>query len=218
VINDVTAAGYRYIRDSEDEFCIVTLSTGVGNKVFLRGRPLTGVAGTGGEIGHLQVDSSNEAARCDCGGKGHLGAIASGRGTAARARAKAEQAPDAFRSSLLAAEVGMAPATLTPEALASAYGRLDPWATDVVEPSVRALADVFAAIYLATGVARFVLIGGFAFGLGERFREAVDTAANARCWDGAGHAISVTLGQSDGACALIGGGRAEHLGLLDFVR
>ncbi len=218
VINDVTAAGYRYMRDAEDEFCIVTLSTGVGNKVFIRGKPMTGAAGAGGEIGHLQVDGSPDAAVCDCGGTGHLGAIASGRGTAARARAKAEAAPDAFRASHLAADMGMTPATLTPEALALAYGRLDPWATSVVERGLDALAGVFAAIHLATGVDRFVLVGGFAFGLGPRFRGALSAATNARCWDGAGNAVSVALGQPDGSCALIGGGRAAHWGLLDFVR
>ncbi len=214
ILNDVTAAGYRYMRDADDEFCIATISTGIGNKVFVRGRPLTGLTGTGGEIGHWQVDTSPEAPPCDCGGRGHLGAIASGRGALARARAQAQSDPDAFGASLLAAEMGMTATTLTAESVAAAYGRSDAWATHVVNEGVFALASVFASIHLAIGVDRFVLIGGFAFGLGTRFRDAVRLAANARCWTGTADAVSVVLGQPDGACALLGGGRADHLGLL----
>ena len=58
---------------------IVTVGSGVGHKVFLQGLPVAGVNGRGGEIGHLRVDWAADAIRCDCGGSGHVGGLASGR-------------------------------------------------------------------------------------------------------------------------------------------
>ena len=210
VLNDVTAAGDRYLRDADDEFCIVTISTGIGNKVFARGRPLTGPLGTGGEIGHLAVQSSIDAPVCDCGGRGHVGAIASGRGSEQRARALAERDPRAFGASDLTTGMGLTPQTVTAEALATAYRQADPWATGVMADALGALASVFATTHLAIGVDRFVLVGGFAFGLGPRFCEALARETNARCWKGDGAAVSVVLGEPDGACALLGAGRAAE--------
>ena len=88
ILNDVTAAGYRYLRSSDEDFCIVTVSSGIGNKVFANGRPLVGRNGFGGELGHLRVDDSESAPPCECGGRGHLGAIASGRAVLAYARTR----------------------------------------------------------------------------------------------------------------------------------
>jgi predicted NBD/HSP70 family sugar kinase len=214
VLNDVSAAGYRYLHDDEETFCIVTVSTGVGNKVFVGGRPLVGPTARGGEIGHVAIDTSPLAPLCDCGGRGHVGAFASGRGMLQRAREEAERSPEAFRRSLLVTELGLDPGTLTAEALASAYGACDAWTSEVVGRGVDALASALAPVHLAIGVERFVFIGGFAIGLGARFTEAVGAAVDARCWGGTTGTVSVMLGERDGRCALIGAGRASHLGLL----
>jgi C7-cyclitol 7-kinase len=212
LVNDVTAAGYRYIEGDDDDFCLVAVSTGIGNKVFARGRPMLGRAGNGGEIGHLQVDPSPTAPACDCGARGHLAAIASGRGSLARARERSRQEEEAFGRSALSAAMGLGPDTLTAEALADAYRGGDAWAATVVREGAAALGLVFAAIHLATGVDRFVLIGGFAQGLGARFCDDVRAALRGSAW----HSTStrVLLGNADGHCALLGAGRAAHLGLL----
>jgi C7-cyclitol 7-kinase len=236
VLNDVTAAGYRYLRGRDDDFCVVTVSTGIGNKVFVGGRPLAGRSGLGGEIGHLQVDATPGALPCDCGGRGHLGAIASGRGALALARARAQESPPegpSFGRSALVREMNLTPKALTAEALATAYRLGDAWTAGVVREGAAALGAVLAAIHLAVGVDRFVLIGGFALGLGARYCDEVGATLAARCWHGveaastptlpggAGGgrvpvpgALSVSLGEADGHCALLGAGRARHLGLL----
>jgi glucokinase len=211
VLNDVAAAGYRYLRGPGDEFCVVAVSTGIGNKIFVGGRPLVGPGGRGGEIGHLRVDDSDDAPPCDCGGRGHLGAMASGRGLSARARDHARRSPDAFARSALAAAVGGDASRLTAEAIAVAYREGDPWATARVLEGARALGSTFAGIHLATGVERFVLIGGFAIGLGPSFCAAVATAASRACWRGEPGGVDVVLGEADGQCALIGAGRAARL-------
>ncbi len=216
VTNDVTAAGYRYMRGEDEDFCVVTISTGIGNKVFVHGRPLLGRSGQGGEIGHFQVDPSPSGAGCDCGGRGHLASIASGRGMEARARRLAAGDEVGFRASALARR-GRTPSTLTAEDLAEGYREGDRWAASIVGDAAGALGSVFAAVHLACGVDRFILIGGVSFGLGPPFCDDVRAALGARCWGGGPEgvgAVRVVLGEDDGHCALVGAGRAIHLGLL----
>lgn len=78
VMNDVTAAGYRFVTEGGD-FALFTLGSGIGLKVFLDGRPRVGPHGFGGELTHMVFDTRPDAPLCDCGGRGHLGALASGR-------------------------------------------------------------------------------------------------------------------------------------------
>jgi C7-cyclitol 7-kinase len=78
VFNDVTAAGFRFVSDNRD-FALFTLGSGVGLKVFINGVPQVGPHGQGGELTHSVFDRSANAPICDCGGRGHLGALASGR-------------------------------------------------------------------------------------------------------------------------------------------
>jgi C7-cyclitol 7-kinase len=78
VFNDVTAAGFRFVADNRD-FALFTLGSGIGLKVFIDGAPQVGPHGQGGELTHAVFDHSASAPVCDCGGRGHLGALASGR-------------------------------------------------------------------------------------------------------------------------------------------
>jgi glucokinase len=78
VMNDVSAAGYRYVARGVD-FAIFTLGSGVGLKVFINGTPCVGPSGRGGELTHMVFDQRDDAPTCDCGGRGHLGALVSGR-------------------------------------------------------------------------------------------------------------------------------------------
>ena len=78
LFNDVTAAGHRFVGQHRD-FALVTLGSGVGLTVFIDGRAQVGPHGAGGELTHMVFDPSPGAPACDCGGRGHLGALASGR-------------------------------------------------------------------------------------------------------------------------------------------
>ena len=66
IMNDLTAAGYRYLRPDGADFCVVTVSSGIGNKIFIGGRPMIGPNARGGELGHLRVDDSPAAPACWC--------------------------------------------------------------------------------------------------------------------------------------------------------
>ncbi|MDC1142456.1 ROK family protein [Planctomycetota bacterium] len=80
VENDATAAalaerlfgwGQRY-----KSFLLVTLGTGVGGGLVLDGNIRRGRGGFAGEIGHVLVDSSDDARKCGCGNRGCLEAYA----------------------------------------------------------------------------------------------------------------------------------------------
>ena len=85
VENDITAATERYVaqytKNNLDYIGVFTISSGVGNKIYdiRHGRMLLNSVGFGGEIGHATLDFSDDAPLCDCGGRGHLGALVSGR-------------------------------------------------------------------------------------------------------------------------------------------
>ena len=181
VLNDLTAAGYRYVDRGLDDFCVLTIGSGVGHKVFVGGRPQLGAGGRGGEIGHLLVDPRDDAPICDCGERGHLGGIASGRGTVRLLRARAERDPDGFRNSALG-RIAREPPDIDGPAVAVAFARDDAWVRTTVAIGVAHLGQGIAAIHLAVGTERFVLVGGFAFAMGEPYRQMLAGAAQASCW------------------------------------
>lgn len=170
-VNDITAAAWRYADGETEPFSLFTISSGVGNKVFYDGKVLLGPGAHGGEIGHWRVDPSPDAPPCDCGGRGHLGGISSGRGILAAARRAAVADPAGFAASALAATVDGDPTRMTNEELAKAVRAGDGFATAVVRRQLRPLASAVSALFTAIGVRRHLFIGGFALAVGPRFTE-----------------------------------------------
>jgi C7-cyclitol 7-kinase len=182
VANDLTAAGYRYVQLGRREFCVLTVGSGIGHKLFVDGRPLLGIHSRGGEIGHLRLDFGPDALVCDCGGLGHLGAIASGRGTVELARQMARVDANGFRGSALATTAETAGA-IDSRLLVDAFVGGDAWTSGVVRRAASFLGQALAAIHLTGGVEEFILVGGFARALGEAYRRIVAEAAAAAAWD-----------------------------------
>ena len=203
VANDLTAAGYRYLRGTED-YALVTVSSGIGNKVFSSGHPLLGPKHRGGEIGHWRVEEALDAPECDCGGRGHLGAVASGRATPwAFQRAVAE-----FPELLNVSPLGRTGAPPSNEQLAEAYRAGDPLAAQVVEIGARALGSALAVLHVGVGVERFVIIGGFARALGPDYLHRLGRAAAERSWgDSEEWGFRIEAGEPDDDSGLIGMGR-----------
>jgi predicted NBD/HSP70 family sugar kinase len=61
--------------------CLVKVSTGIGTGLVINGRSYTGADGGAGDIGHVQISPSSDAL-CQCGRRGCLAAVASGRAVA----------------------------------------------------------------------------------------------------------------------------------------
>ena len=209
ILNDVTAAGYRYLRHATDDLCITTVGSGIGNKVFLDGVPRTGPNGRGGEIGHIRVDDRPGANRCECGGVGHLGGIGSGRGTLATAKKLAHRDLAKFERSSLANHCDGSPLGLRNEHIVQSFRGGDEWTMELLRQVAMPLAQVFATIHLAIGVERFVVYGGFGIALGEGYRQLLVDAASCCCWDvGQEWSTMIELGVDDDLSGLIGAGRA----------
>lgn len=207
LLNDVTAAGFRYRSHPEESLCIVTVSSGIGHKVFAQGNPVVGPGGRGGEIGHLQIDFSPDAPLCDCGHRGHLGALASGRASRYQVLRLAQEDPNGFRGSLLAAQCGSHPGAVQNQHLVAAFHRRDSWTERVIGRMAEPLGFALAAIHLTVGVERFVLIGGFALALGPRYRAQTAAAAARYGWNlGLDWNAVVELGEPDDDAGLLGAG------------
>ncbi|MFK0193736.1 ROK family protein [Kitasatospora sp. NPDC090308] len=210
VVNDLTAAVWRYVDPADDRpFCLITVSSGIGNKVYRAGEVLLDTEGHGGELGHWTVDTSPQAPPCDCGGRGHLGAIASGRGALAAARRAARTDPAGYARSALAA-TAPDPELLDNHALVAAVRAEDPFATAAIHGGITALASAITALFTAIGIRRHLLIGGFALAIGPRYAELL-TAELERlgCFGLTGGEVRemVVLGAEDDDSGLIGAGR-----------
>jgi glucokinase len=183
VLNDVTAAGYYFV-NSYENFLIVTVSSGIGSKVFLNGHPVVGGGGRGGEIGHVRVDFSASAPMCECGGTGHLAAFASGRAPyvvdgggchSYEAGGSADNHDPVWkRNRQLIARIKSG----------------DRDASDIVRAMAGKLGSAIAMIDAALGLDKIIIFGGFAQAVGEPYRRAVVDAVAAswlqeRDWDDA---------------------------------
>jgi glucokinase len=195
VINDLAAAGLQLCESGLLDFAILTVGSGVGHKVFVAGMPMVGPTGRGGELGHLLIDRSDSAPRCDCGGKGHLGAVASGRAIVGAVHA-------------IWSAQGRTPSAPTDDRGAEVVAALhdgDPVVRALVAERARILGWGLATLHTGVGVDTFVLVGGFALAAGELFRSEVALGASQACWDlGLDWDRAVTIGKDEDSPGLHG--------------
>ncbi|MBV8726893.1 MAG: ROK family protein, partial [Candidatus Eremiobacteraeota bacterium] len=175
LINDVAAAAWEAIEVvSAARFLVLTVSSGIGSKLVDRTRafPVYDDEPFFGEIGHVTVDSRQDAPVCDCGGRGHLGAIASGRGTERLARLVAKSDPvgyhasECFRRYRACADEISNEQQLVPSAREG-----DPWANNIISSAAEPLGRMLAAAIVTAALDRIVVIGGFARAVGPSYAE-----------------------------------------------
>ena len=79
---NVAALGEKWMGAGGDQpdVTFFTLGTGVGGGIIAENRLIHGVAGAGGELGHIAVDFSERPFACTCGKKGCLETVASATG------------------------------------------------------------------------------------------------------------------------------------------
>lgn len=157
VENDANAAamGERWMGAGRgaDDLIYITISTGVGGGLVLRGRLYHGVTGTAGEVGHMVIDPSGP--RCACGRTGCLEALASGTAIARAARAAVEGGARTTLAALPAEAV-------TAEAVAAAAREGDAVAREVYARAARALGIGIANLVNLLNPALVILGGGVA--------------------------------------------------------
>ncbi len=169
---------------------------------------MIGPHGWGGEIGHVQVDFSDDAPSCDCGGIGHLGAVASGRGSPFQVSRLAALAPADFTHSQLGRRVDGQPDNVDNAMIVQAFHQADPWTLRLIRNMALPLGQMLATIHLTLGIERFVIVGGFALALGPAYSDLLAEAAASCCWALRGDwDRMIELGQADDDAGLVGAGR-----------
>ena len=89
VVNDANAAAFaEHSRRQlgEQSLALVTLGTGIGCGVVMKGQPYGGDHGCAGELGHIAIDFGDDALPCTCGSRGHLESYAGAGGVMTRLR------------------------------------------------------------------------------------------------------------------------------------
>jgi glucokinase len=140
-------AGYEYV-------FYVTVSTGIGTGVILRGKIYGGRTGMAVEAGHVTIDY--EGPLCNCGHRGCIEAFASGTAIARRAKEKLRHAT---RPSQLLDLVAGDLNAITPIVVGEAARRGDSLALEIVEETAR-----FLSIWLGGMINVFdpdiIILGG----------------------------------------------------------
>nr|AXL06030.1 ROK family protein [uncultured bacterium] len=129
-----------------DDLLYVGVGTGVGGGLVLRGEPCPGLGRGSFEIGHMIVEMGG--ARCVCGRRGCLQAIASGPATLRRA--------ELLRGG-----------DVTYDQLREALRDGRPWAVTAIEQTCRALAAAVTGVQELVQPGRTLIGGGFAAGIPE---------------------------------------------------
>lgn len=169
VLNDLVGAGFNFVRQGFDDFHIVTISSGVGQKLFVRGQPVLGPAGWGGELGHVAARPDAPQLPCDCGKGTHIGAVASGRGIE-------RHFAEVFGEG--------APGRLVPDARVMTVLRSCPEdGSGALADCLRSLSYGLAIMRMGTGISKVVLTGGACSGYGEPIRSIVARQIMEFSWD-----------------------------------
>ncbi|MCB1832951.1 MAG: nucleotide sugar dehydrogenase [Geminicoccaceae bacterium] len=174
VHNDLTCAGYAYVGRGWEDFCIITVGSGIANKIFVDSRPLLGPGGRGGEAGHVTAWLPGDPAMSNLSPTIHLGDLASGRGTREVMR-RYLAVHDPKDTSLSE--------TSTSEDLGKAFLVGDPAAINIIGLVSSSVAHMIASIHGYAGTERFALTGGFATALGDRYRRMIVDRLPDFVWD-----------------------------------
>jgi glucokinase len=194
VENDANAAGlaeaWLGAGHGVDSLVFVTLGTGVGGAVIVRGRLWTGKSGYAGEVGHMQIDP--EGVTCGCGVRGCLETIAGNRHWGRIAAGLMRTRPSVLSG-----------AEPDPEAIVSAARGGDGVALEVINTVARALGQVFGSIINLLNVERIV-IGGGVSAAGGILLERIRQETSSRAWPQAFEACEFRIAQMGNDAGVVG--------------
>ncbi len=136
-----------------DSIVMVTLGTGVGGGIIIRGKILTGSMGAGGEIGHMKV-RQDETESCNCGGQGCLEQYTSATGIVRMAKKKLHPGSAKLEDSCLNGK------EITAKAIFDGAKADDAYCKEVVEEFGRVLGLGLANVAQVVDPEAFVIGGG----------------------------------------------------------
>jgi len=163
--NDANAAAYgEYWIGAGQRFnslIFFTLGTGVGGGIIINDFSIDGEHSAGGEVGHIVIDSREDARICPCGRKGHLEAYASATGLIGRVEdALKAGAETSVKKRIEAGE------ELTPLMIAEEAKRSDKFSHETVMETARYLGVGITTLAHTIDPSGIVLGGAMTFGGG----------------------------------------------------
>ncbi len=178
----------------EPNMIMVTLGTGVGGGIVVEGQCIVGAHGSGGEIGHLHVNSE-ETERCGCGNLGCLEQYASATGIRRLALKHLEKST---RASVLR---DISPESLDAKAVFDALKAGDQLAQETVEEFANYLGTALANLAVVTDPA-VIVIGGGVSKAGEILIDHVKVAFDKHAFFGnkGTRIVLASLGNDAGMC------------------
>lgn len=166
VINDANSAALaeHALRGMGNQsLALVTLGTGIGCGVVLRGRPYGGDHGCAGELGHIAIEFGEQALPCTCGSRGHLESYAGAQGVITRLRAAMSAADSSACDPILRTDA------VTPRDVAEAAERGDLTALAILRETGKYVGQAIGLIGQVIDPAMVLLGGAMTFG-GEKTR------------------------------------------------
>lgn len=187
-----------------DDLVYITVSTGIGGGIIIRGELLQGVSGTAGEIGHMTIDVNGP--RCVCGNTGCLEVLAAGPAIARMAR----DAVRSGRATTLLARAGGQVENITARIVAEAAAAGDAVAAGVFNR---------AATYVGVGVANLlnllnpamVILGGGVSKAGDLLLDPVRATARERAFERPAKDAQIVLTQLGDDVGAIGAATVAFL-------
>ena len=190
---------------------LVTLGTGVGGGIIVDDVSIDGAHSHGAEIGHMVIDSRDDARVCSCGMKGHLEAYASATAVVARTLDRLlEGAASELTEDL----------SLTPLMVAKAATNGDELARQIVMETADYLAAGLSSLAHVIDPGAILIGGAMNFGgsqdaLGSEFLERVRARVRSHTFPMVAKNLTIEFASLGSGAGFVG---AAGLGRRDFLR
>jgi glucokinase len=215
--NDAAAAAYGeyWIGSGKSlpSMVMLTLGTGIGCGIIVRGMSIDGEHSHGAEGGHIIIDCCDDARACSCGQPGHLEAYASALAVIRRTQDALERGCASSLTGRVAAGEALTPLMLAKEAEAG-----DELSLGIVLETARYLGIGVTSLMHTIDPSMVVLGGAMTFGanqtgLGRRFIDRVREEVRRRAFPVLVNKTPIewaSLGADAGYIGAAGIARAEH--------
>lgn len=198
---NVAALGEKWLGagNDDDNVVFITLGTGVGGGIIANGKLIHGVAGAGGEVGHITVEPNGF--QCTCGKKGCLETVASASGISNLIHFFAEkQTEESTLKSLF--DKGE---EVTAELVFTLAEEGDPFGIQIVDQFARYLG--LACSHLGNLLnPKFIVIGGGISNAGEFLLEKVRKNFLQYCFPKVRETTSIKLAELGNDAGVLGAG------------
>jgi glucokinase len=156
-VNCSTLAELYYGGHKYQNFVCVFIGSGIGSGIVIDGKLIRGHHFAAGEVGHMKIDSSPNARKCNCGGKGCFEEYASARAIIRLAREKIRELRDQKQTSSL---LELNPDSITTESIAKLVDSEDVYCRELAAQIANYLAIGIANIANVINPEAIILGGG----------------------------------------------------------